>query len=50
MTGISSVREPYDFAHDLAADTLRIREELEYREPVGRADGLRRTVAWEREA
>lgn len=42
------VAEPYDFAHDLAADTRRVREELAYREPVGRADGLRRTVAWEK--
>ena len=42
--------EPYDFGHDLGADTRRIREELGYREPVGRAEGLRRTVAWEKEA
>jgi nucleoside-diphosphate-sugar epimerase len=42
--------EPYDFAHDLASDTRRIRDELGFREPVGRAEGLRRTVAWEREA
>lgn len=39
--------EPYDFAHDLAADTRRIREELGFHEPVGRSEGLRRTVAWE---
>ncbi len=42
--------EPYDFGHDLAADTCRIREELGYREPVGRVEGLRRTVAWEKDA
>jgi nucleoside-diphosphate-sugar epimerase len=41
--------EPYDFAHDLAADTRRIREDLGYCEPVGRDEGLRRTVAWEKE-
>src|SRR5262249_48204604 len=38
--------EPYDFSHDLAADTLRIREDLGFRELIGRAEGLRRTVAW----
>ncbi len=43
------VAEPYDFAHDLAADTRRIREDLGFCEPVGRAEGLRRTVAWEQE-
>jgi nucleoside-diphosphate-sugar epimerase len=42
--------EPYDFAHDLAADTRRIREELGVHEPVGRLAGLRRAVAWERKA
>ena len=45
-----ALAEPYDFGHDLAADTRRIREELGYREPVGRIEGLRRTVAWERDA
>ncbi len=39
--------EPYDFSHDLAADTGRIRSELGFRESVGRAEGVRRTVAWE---
>ncbi len=39
--------EPYDFAHDLAADTRRIREDLGFCESVGRAEGLRRAVAWE---
>jgi nucleoside-diphosphate-sugar epimerase len=41
--------EPYDFAHDLAADTGRIRDDLGFREPIGRAEGLRRTVASERD-
>ena len=40
-------REPYDFAHDLIADTSRIRRELGFREPVGRREGLRRSVAEE---
>jgi nucleoside-diphosphate-sugar epimerase len=39
--------EPYDFAHDLAADTRRIRLELGFLEPVGRPEGVRRAVAWE---
>ena len=43
-------REPYDFTHDLAADTRRIRRELGYRERVGTAEGLKRAVAWERTA
>jgi nucleoside-diphosphate-sugar epimerase len=42
--------EPYDFAQDLAADTGRIRDDLGFREPIGRAEGLRRTVAWERDS
>jgi nucleoside-diphosphate-sugar epimerase len=29
-------------------DTTRIREELGYREPIARADAIRRTVEWER--
>ena len=41
-------REPYDFAHDLSADTGRIRRELGFRERVGRAESLRRAVAAER--
>jgi nucleoside-diphosphate-sugar epimerase len=42
-------REPidYDYAHDLVADTTRIRRELGFRERVGRAEGLRRAVAAE---
>ena len=43
----AALAEPYDFAHDLAADTSRIRDDLGFREPIGRAEGLRRTVAWE---
>jgi nucleoside-diphosphate-sugar epimerase len=43
-----SEREPYDFAHDLVADTGRIRRELGFREGVGRGEELRRAVAAER--
>ena len=39
--------EPFDFSQDLAIDTRRIRKELGFHEPVGRKEGLRRTVAWE---
>jgi len=41
-------REPYDFGHDLVADTGRIRRELGFVECVGRAESLRAAVAWER--
>ena len=41
-------REPYDFAHDLVADTARIRRELGFVERVGRRESLRRAVASER--
>ena len=44
----TELSEPYDFAHDLEADTQRFRTELDYRERIGRAEGLRRTVVWER--
>ncbi len=37
-----------DWAHDLVADTGKIRRELGYREPVAREEALARTVAWER--
>jgi nucleoside-diphosphate-sugar epimerase len=40
---------PLDFAHDLVVDSSRIRRELGYTERVGRADGLARTVQWERQ-
>jgi len=42
--------EDYDYRHNLAADTRRIRRELGYGEPVSREEGLKRTVAWERRA
>jgi nucleoside-diphosphate-sugar epimerase len=40
--------EPYDWNHNLAADTNRIREELGYEETVLPVEALLRTVAWER--
>jgi nucleoside-diphosphate-sugar epimerase len=42
--------EPYDYAHHLEADTRRIRAELDYRERIGRVEGVRRAAAWERTA
>jgi nucleoside-diphosphate-sugar epimerase len=41
-------RQPFDFRYELMTDTKRIREELGYKELVGRKEGLRRTVEWER--
>ena len=43
----AELAEPFDFAHDLVADTRRIREELGYREVVALEEGLRASVAWE---
>ncbi|HZR23927.1 MAG TPA: NAD-dependent epimerase/dehydratase family protein [Vicinamibacterales bacterium] len=36
---------PFHFEHDIAYDTSRIRRQLGYAEPVGYAEGLRRTLA-----
>jgi nucleoside-diphosphate-sugar epimerase len=44
------LRGPLTHAVDLAYDTTAIRSELGYEEPVAYEDGLRRTVAWERDA
>ena len=38
-------REPYDFEHNLIADTSRIRRELGFQEKVGRVESLRRAIA-----
>jgi nucleoside-diphosphate-sugar epimerase len=35
---------PFDFEHDIAYDTSRIRRELGYREPIDYAEGLNRTL------
>lgn len=43
-------RMPQDFAHHLVMDSTRIRRELGFREGVSRAEGLERTVAWERKS
>ena len=40
--------EPYDWRHDLAAKTSRIREELGFLEIISLEKALERTVAWER--
>jgi nucleoside-diphosphate-sugar epimerase len=42
-------RTPLDFAHHLAVDTRKIREELGYAETVSRDEALSRTIAWERD-
>jgi len=36
---------PLNFEHDVAYDTNRIRQDLDYKEPVEYAEGLRRTLA-----
>lgn len=41
--------EDYDYRHNLAANTSRIREELGYAEPISREEALNQTVAWERD-
>jgi nucleoside-diphosphate-sugar epimerase len=41
--------EEYDYRHNLAANTSRIREELGYAEPISREEALKQTVAWERD-
>jgi nucleoside-diphosphate-sugar epimerase len=40
--------EPYDWRHDLAANTSRIREELGFLEVISPEEALERTIAWER--
>ncbi len=39
--------EPYDFSHDLVADTRRIRGELGYREVVDRDAAIAASTVWE---
>ncbi len=41
----AELAEPYDFSHDLVADTRRIRAELGYRERIDRRESLRLAVA-----
>jgi nucleoside-diphosphate-sugar epimerase len=40
--------EPYDWNHDLAGDTRRIRHTLGYRETVSPGEAMERSVRWER--
>jgi nucleoside-diphosphate-sugar epimerase len=40
--------EDYNYRHNLAADTSRIRKELGYVEPIPREEALKQAVAWER--
>lgn len=40
--------EPYDWSHDLAGDTGRIRQDLCYHETVSPAEAMERSVHWER--
>jgi nucleoside-diphosphate-sugar epimerase len=42
------LRTPYEPHQDLVLDVRRFREELGFTEPIPRAEGLRRTIAWER--
>jgi len=42
-------RRPRNFAQDILYDTSRIREDLDYEEIVPEEEGLRRTIAWERQ-
>jgi nucleoside-diphosphate-sugar epimerase len=44
----AGIAEPYDFAHDLVADTGRIRRELGYSERVGLEEAIAASVVWER--
>jgi nucleoside-diphosphate-sugar epimerase len=44
-----ALRSPMNHAHDLVADTTRIREELGYREAIAPETALARTVGWERD-
>ena len=48
ISGEKRSPHPHDFSHHMVIDTSRIRNELSYREIVGREKGLRRTVEWER--
>lgn len=43
-------RMPQDFSHHLVMDSSRIRRELGFRELVSRAEGLHRTIEWERKS
>ena len=42
------LRAPYEPRQDLVVDVRRFRTELDFTEPIGLEEGLRRTIAWER--
>lgn len=42
------LKAPYEPRQDLVVNTRRIREELGFSEVHSRAEGLRRTIEWER--
>jgi nucleoside-diphosphate-sugar epimerase len=44
----ASMRDGLNFSQDWVVDTSRIRNDLGFTEKVPRAEGLRRTIAWER--
>jgi nucleoside-diphosphate-sugar epimerase len=39
---------PFQIEQDWVSDSTRIRQELNYREPIDRGEALRRTITWER--
>jgi nucleoside-diphosphate-sugar epimerase len=41
------LRAPYEPRQDLVVDVTRFRTELNFTEPIGLEEGLRRTIAWE---
>ena len=44
----SHLKMPVNFEQHWVYDTSRVRDELGYQEPLGREEGLRRTIEWER--
>jgi nucleoside-diphosphate-sugar epimerase len=42
------LQAPLDWRYELATDTHRLRDELDYRAPIPFGEALRRAVAWER--
>ncbi len=44
------LRESGEIGQEMVADSTRIREELGFKEEIGRDDALDQTIAWERES
>ena len=42
------LKMPYDFSHNLWAETALVRDELGYGEEITRQEALKRTIEWER--